>query len=258
MLSPGSSPRGWRRPAKALSARLSDRFISTRVEASTFGPGITCRLSVHLHAGGGVAVARLQNERVVGSSPRGWRRPRCELRRPCAHRFISTRVEASRLRLARARPSAVHLHAGGGVGCWLNHSPGGRGSSPRGWRRPKYTYTDRSPMWFISTRVEASGWRCREQLLVAVHLHAGGGVTVKFSPSSFMIGSSPRGWRRRRSASQKAGIARFISTRVEASKRTVDASFPVTVHLHAGGGVDRFDFLLMSTGGSSPRGWRRP
>ena len=57
---------------------------------------IPSKVSVHLHAGGGVVVWAIRGMPGRGSSPRGWRRLAPVVARHVFGRFISTRVEASR------------------------------------------------------------------------------------------------------------------------------------------------------------------
>ena len=131
---PGSSPRVWRHLLGDFLDRVFNRFISTRVETSK------CRIlraempQVHLHACGDIWNKVQCHSLVLGSSPRVWRhRRRIDLARDRA-RFISTRVETSRLRPSLRQKRAVHLHACGDI-IFTNFRPAlAAGSSPRVWR----------------------------------------------------------------------------------------------------------------------------
>ena len=166
-----------------------------------------------------------------------WRHPPPSRFAASRSRFISTRVETSLMSSPLRAVTAVHLHACGDIQTCKLCGGTQFGSSPRVWRHPDIPTGLIRPARFISTRVETSAVPSYRWLQFAVHLHACGDIRNAIRFIFKFKGSSPRVWRHLAVLMSAIVFLRFISTRVETSRRPCKCCPLLQVHLHACGDI---------------------
>ena len=131
----GSSPRAWRKSENEIFNDAEGRFISTCVEKMSLYLTGRIRRAVHLHVRGENGRPFPRARRLLGSSPRAWRKCSLSLFINCDQRFISTCVEKISRPAGERSAMTVHLHVRGENSTKLITGTNYNGSSPRAWRK---------------------------------------------------------------------------------------------------------------------------
>ncbi len=129
----GSSPRAWGTRGRTQLHQKNMRFIPTRVGNTIENRHTTDDEAVHPHARGEHRRGQILTRADCGSSPRAWGTPICSRRVCLNRRFIPTRVGNTPDFPPKYGYGAVHPHARGEHGDWLEYCMTINGSSPRAW-----------------------------------------------------------------------------------------------------------------------------
>ena len=194
--------------------------------------------TVHPHVGGESGSSPSGHKQSGGSSPRGWGKPDDSSSRSPSDRFIPTWVGKARPPDGLAPHRPVHPHVGGeSLGNGYSRRRW-RGSSPRGWGKPRRRSVPSVRPRFIPTWVGKADGKAKVLIPAAVHPHVGG--------ESLSTPSSSR------------SFARFIPTWVGKARTLPHRSSPPPVHPHVGGESGGNHPSQSPPCGSSPRGWGKP
>ncbi len=211
----GSSPRAWGTQSDHVEEAEQIRFIPTRVGNTLYSASSIIRLP--------------------GSSPRAWGTRYPRLGGGLGIRFIPTRV-GNTVRRCRSRTrSPVHPHARGEHVDQQHQSPSRIGSSPRAWGTLAFNRSHPPIFRFIPTRVGNTSTEVPRINPRPVHPHARGEHGTALVKVVIITGSSPRAWGTQALSQRRAGVARFIPTRV--------------------GNTGRLHGAAVEYSGSSPRAW---
>ncbi len=231
----GSSPRGRGTQSRAGQARTRRRFIPAWAGNTIAVITAIAGLAVHPRVGGEHPDARLGATPDVGSSPRGRGTRDRAGKSAVARRFIPAWAGNTPGRPRRHGPAAVHPRVGGEhiLFALLNRletgsSPRGRGTHPRSLGcEPAGRFI---PAWAGNTDTASQRGPC-----VAVHPRVGGEHDAKDSPSSSVLGSSPRGRGTLRGSGCDCFRGRFIPAWAGNTRASFPARQPYPVHPRVGG-----------------------
>ena len=156
-----------------------------------------------------------------------------------------------------AAHSAVHPHARGDDPLRSRGTDRPIGSPPRAWGRRSLPPTNGRRRRFTPTRVGTTPRRRDRGSTGAVHPHARGDDGLAARRASFIDGSPPRAWGRRKSRDEERQYDRFTPTRVGTTRCSLREGELAPVHPHARGD-DALTHASMRSGfGSPPRAWGR-
>ena len=190
-----------------------------------------------------------------GSSPRMWgtgEQPPAVAPRA---RFIPTHVGNGARNPPSAFSAAVHPHACGERGVYVEVNVIPAGSSPRMWGTGRHLDEIAGHRRFIPTHVGNGACCCALWWYRTVHPHACGERRPVHRADVHECGSSPRMWGTAVKCVPKRTLARFIPTHVGNGARRDKKPPRRSVHPHACGERDRDERVHAPIVGSSPRMW---
>ena len=250
----GSSPRGRGKLRRGNPQQTPDRLIPARAGKTNDAAHLKGAPLAHPRAGGenpsDVCLIHSRN----GSSPRGRGKPGCSHFCPLLGRLIPARAGKTSQSWVRRAIRAAHPRAGGENGacnaCWVRVT----GSSPRGRGKLLVVMVGGGVVGLIPARAGKTRSTTRPSRVRPAHPRAGGENPRQSSPSSCLLGSSPRGRGKPCVSRAQPYRRRLIPARAGKTRRDLEPTLTMTAHPRAGGeNADGSQGELRGYG-SSPRG----